>query len=145
MQFSHCEEKFIQKTQKRSGLFYGKTVIEVGPGPGSLTRSIIAAKPKNLILIEKDPRFKPSMEMLKYVFSSNVVFVNSIKRDAAMPDTNVHIVLGDALQLDEAELLAEVGANKKVLCQQRFCLISAELGGTVGRSNCRKSAVRHID
>jgi 16S rRNA A1518/A1519 N6-dimethyltransferase RsmA/KsgA/DIM1 with predicted DNA glycosylase/AP lyase activity len=58
-------EKFIQRTQKRTGLFYGKTVIEVGPGPGALTRSIIAAQPKNVILIEKDPRFQASMEMLK--------------------------------------------------------------------------------
>jgi 16S rRNA (adenine1518-N6/adenine1519-N6)-dimethyltransferase len=32
-------------------------VVEVGPGPGGLTEAILAAKPKNVIALEKDRRF----------------------------------------------------------------------------------------
>ena len=35
----------------------GKSILEIGPGSGNLTDSIINKKPKKLELIEKDPRF----------------------------------------------------------------------------------------
>lgn len=40
------------------------TVIEVGPGPGGLTRSIIAAKPKEIYVLEKDERCMPALSQL---------------------------------------------------------------------------------
>jgi len=42
-----------------------KIVLEVGPGPGSLTRSIIADGCKNIVVVEKDRRFLPALTMLK--------------------------------------------------------------------------------
>ena len=41
---------------KVSGDINNKNVIEIGPGPGALTRSILKTGPKKLIVIEKDPR-----------------------------------------------------------------------------------------
>eukprot|EP01126_Amoeba_proteus_P026744 TRINITY_DN2648_c0_g1_i2.p1 TRINITY_DN2648_c0_g1~~TRINITY_DN2648_c0_g1_i2.p1 ORF type:complete len:181 (-),score=21.24 TRINITY_DN2648_c0_g1_i2:459-1001(-) len=104
-------DKIIQRTQKRTGPLFGKTVIEVGPGPGSLTRSILAERPKNLVLIEKDLRFKSAMEMLK---------------DAAT-DTNVHVVYEDVLNVDENKLLTEVGATKKQWEEQAEVVILGNL------------------
>jgi 16S rRNA (adenine1518-N6/adenine1519-N6)-dimethyltransferase len=43
----------------------GKTIIEVGPGPGCLTRSILAYNPKKLYTIEADPRCVKAMEVLQ--------------------------------------------------------------------------------
>ncbi len=40
------------------------TVIEVGPGPGGLTRSIIAAKPVEIFVLEKDERCIPALSAL---------------------------------------------------------------------------------
>eukprot|EP01127_Copromyxa_protea_P013169 TRINITY_DN3512_c0_g1_i3.p1 TRINITY_DN3512_c0_g1~~TRINITY_DN3512_c0_g1_i3.p1 ORF type:complete len:157 (+),score=24.03 TRINITY_DN3512_c0_g1_i3:35-505(+) len=119
-------DKLIQRTQRRTGPFYGKTVIEVGPGPGSLTRSIIAAKPKHVILIEKDKRFLPSMEMLK---------------DAALPDTQVHIILGDALKIDEQEVLTSIGIEKKVFerdSEKRVEERKRQKGFVLVKRECRK-------
>ncbi|PVV04281.1 hypothetical protein BB560_001227 [Smittium megazygosporum] len=40
-------------------------VVEVGPGPGLLTRSLLDAGVKNLIAIERDERFKPLLSQLQ--------------------------------------------------------------------------------
>ena len=40
------------------------TIIEIGPGPGGLTRSILKHKPKHLYVIERDERFMDSLEKL---------------------------------------------------------------------------------
>ena len=38
-------------------------VCEVGPGPGSITRSLLTANVKNVVVVEKDHRFMPSLEV----------------------------------------------------------------------------------
>lgn len=50
------DQNITDKIAHASGSLEGKTVIEIGPGPGLLTRSILAAGAKNVIAIEKDPR-----------------------------------------------------------------------------------------
>jgi 16S rRNA (adenine1518-N6/adenine1519-N6)-dimethyltransferase len=66
----------------------GATVIEVGPGPGGLTRALLEAGAGRVIAIEKDERFLP------------------ILRDiAAWSDGRLEIVHADALAVDEAGLV----------------------------------------
>ncbi|MET0293987.1 MAG: 16S rRNA (adenine(1518)-N(6)/adenine(1519)-N(6))-dimethyltransferase RsmA [Phenylobacterium sp.] len=62
----------------------GDLVIEVGPGPGGLTRALIEAGAE-VIAVEKDPRFAPLLEPL-----------------AAFGP--LHLQLADALSADEAAL-----------------------------------------
>ena len=38
------------------------SIVEIGPGVGSLTRYIMNARPKNIILIEKDTRIPSILE-----------------------------------------------------------------------------------
>jgi 16S rRNA (adenine1518-N6/adenine1519-N6)-dimethyltransferase len=50
------DQNITDKIARASGSLEGKTVIEIGPGPGLLTRSILAAGAARVIAIEKDPR-----------------------------------------------------------------------------------------
>lgn len=50
------------KIVRNSGNLDDHTVIEIGPGPGALTRSILQASPKKLIALDTDSRF---IHMLK--------------------------------------------------------------------------------
>ena len=42
----------------------GKLVVEVGPGPGGITRSILGQGARRCIAVEKDHRFLPALEVL---------------------------------------------------------------------------------
>jgi 16S rRNA (adenine1518-N6/adenine1519-N6)-dimethyltransferase len=63
------------------------TVIEVGPGPGGLTRALLAAGARRVIAIERDPRCAPALAEIS----------------AAWPG-RLELVMGDALEIDAAAL-----------------------------------------
>jgi 16S rRNA (adenine1518-N6/adenine1519-N6)-dimethyltransferase len=77
-----------RKIARLAELAPGDTVIEVGPGPGGLTRALIEAGAR-VIAIEKDPRFAPLLSEL-----------------AAASGGALTVVIGDALAVDEAGLAA---------------------------------------
>lgn len=74
-----------------SGVYAGCSVLEIGPGPGSLTRRILEKSPRELIVLEKDRRFLPILEMLS---------------EACEPG-QMKIMLGDCLDYTFANLFPE--------------------------------------
>ena len=61
---------------KISGDIKNKNVIEVGPGPGSLTRAILTAGAKRVIAIEKDVRFIDALKILKKIVGIKLTLIN---------------------------------------------------------------------
>lgn len=59
------DERLTDKFVKAAGKINNHYVCEVGPGPGGITRSIIKRCPKKLIVVEKDPRFLPTLQLLQ--------------------------------------------------------------------------------
>ncbi|MEM8785236.1 MAG: 16S rRNA (adenine(1518)-N(6)/adenine(1519)-N(6))-dimethyltransferase RsmA [Pseudomonadota bacterium] len=66
-----------------------KTIVEVGPGPGGLTRALLAEGEAAVLAIEKDRRFLPALEAIAAAYPGRLTI------DAA-----------DALRLDWSALLA---------------------------------------
>uniref|UniRef100_A0A1B0CTH1 rRNA adenine N(6)-methyltransferase n=1 Tax=Lutzomyia longipalpis TaxID=7200 RepID=A0A1B0CTH1_LUTLO len=66
------DERLTDKIVKAAGRLEGHSVLEVGPGPGGITRSIIRRMPRNLVLVEKDPRFMPTLELLQEACQTHV-------------------------------------------------------------------------
>jgi dimethyladenosine transferase 1 len=111
----HCV-RFIfgsaDKIVRHAGDLSQKTVLEVGPGPGSLTRSILKAGARRLVVVEKDRRFLPALELLKSVAgvideqTENETDETTRSRSSSLNE-RMHIVLEDVLQLDEERLLQQ--------------------------------------
>lgn len=78
-----------RRIARTPGDLNGKTVLEVGPGPGGLTRALLEAGAR-VIAIEKDERFLPILETLM-----------------EWSEGRLEIVQGDALKVDQAALLPE--------------------------------------
>ena len=78
-----------RKIARLAGPFDGACVIEVGPGPGGLTRGLLEAGAR-VIAVEKDHRFRPLLDELS---------------EAA--DGALTIIEADALAVDEAALIAQ--------------------------------------
>jgi len=78
-----------RKIARLAGPLDGQTVIEVGPGPGGLTRALLEAGAARVIAIEKDPRFADLLQDLASAASGRLIVVEA-----------------DALSVDEAALVA---------------------------------------
>ena len=76
-----------RKIVRLAGPFDGRPVIEVGPGPGGLTRAILESDAGPVVLVEKDPRFLPLLAELD------------------TGDGRLKIIEADALKVVEADLV----------------------------------------
>jgi 16S rRNA (adenine1518-N6/adenine1519-N6)-dimethyltransferase len=72
---------------REAGALAGRHVIEVGPGPGGLTRALLASEAASVTAIEVDPRAVAATEEL-----------------AAASGGRLRVVAADALELDMAAL-----------------------------------------
>lgn len=54
---------FNRRFVKDAGSLEDHYVCEVGPGPGGITRAILEKPIKGCVVIEKDPRFIPGLQV----------------------------------------------------------------------------------
>jgi 16S rRNA (adenine1518-N6/adenine1519-N6)-dimethyltransferase len=84
------------KIARSTGPLAGVTVIEIGPGPGGLTRSLLAEGAERVIAVEADRRFVPALAEI-----------------AERADGRLTLVEGDALKLDLARIAG--GARTRII------------------------------
>jgi 16S rRNA (adenine1518-N6/adenine1519-N6)-dimethyltransferase len=86
----------------------GATIVEIGPGPGGLTRALLSLGANRVIAVERDERTRPALEEI-----------------AAHYPGRLEIVYGDALAIDMREHLA--GARVKVVANLPYNIATALL------------------
>jgi 16S rRNA (adenine1518-N6/adenine1519-N6)-dimethyltransferase len=86
----------------------GATVIEVGPGPGGLTRALLALGAKKIIAVERDERAIAALEEI-----------------SARYPGRLEIIPGDALRFDARNALA--GTRAKVVANLPYNIATALL------------------
>ncbi|NP_001349321.1 dimethyladenosine transferase 1, mitochondrial [Pan troglodytes] len=98
--------RLTDKIVRKAGNLTNAYVYEVGPGPGGITRSILNADVAELLVVEKDTRFIPGLQMLSdaapgklrivhgdvLTFKVEKAFSESLKRPWEDDPPNVHII-----------------------------------------------------
>jgi 16S rRNA (adenine1518-N6/adenine1519-N6)-dimethyltransferase len=83
------DENLTARIARQAGDLAGRHVVEVGPGPGGLTRALLATDATRVIAVEIDPRAAAAIRDLEAGWAGRLMLVE-----------------GDALQLDLAGLAA---------------------------------------
>jgi 16S rRNA (adenine1518-N6/adenine1519-N6)-dimethyltransferase len=81
------DSNLLRRIVAAAGDLRGRTVVEVGPGPGGLTRALLATPAALIIAIERDPRCLLALQDL-----------------AAAADGRLRLIEADALTIDLADL-----------------------------------------
>jgi 16S rRNA (adenine1518-N6/adenine1519-N6)-dimethyltransferase len=86
-----------QKVARAAGPLDGAVVVEIGPGPGGLTRALLSLGARRVVAIERDRRAIPALEEI-----------------GAHYPGRLDIIEGDALEIDIARFASEGLALKVV-------------------------------
>ena len=97
---------------RAAGDLAGATVVEVGPGPGGLTRALLSEGAAHVIAIERDERCLAALEEI-----------------AARYPGRLTIVPGDALATDMAALAAKAGGRALVVANLPYNIATPLLVG----------------
>lgn len=83
-----------RRIAREAGPLTGQSVLEVGPGPGGLTRALLAEGASRVTVIERDERCLPALQEI-----------------ASVSGDRLDIVMADAMEVDEAVLFRGVMAH----------------------------------
>ena len=86
-----------RRIARAAGPLDSATVLEIGPGPGGLTRALLEEGAAKIIVVERDERCLPALEQI-----------------ATASNGRLHIVSGDALSLDIEALASQHGLLRVV-------------------------------
>ena len=85
-----------RRIARLAGPLEGRTVVEIGPGPGGLTRALLLEGAARVIAVERDPRCLPALHQI-----------------AARWPGRLEIIEGDALDVD---LPARLAGTRATIC-----------------------------
>lgn len=66
-----------RRIAKSAGDLSGRTVVEIGPGPGGLTRALLESDADKVVAIERDPRCIEACGVLKVAYGDRFEVINA--------------------------------------------------------------------
>ena len=104
-----------RRIARACGDMRGRTIVEVGPGPGGLTRALLIEGAERVIAVERDERCRPALAEIADRYPGKL---------------NVHF--GDALDADWSALLAGVTGPVTIAANLPYGVASVLLAGWLG-------------
>ena len=101
-----------RKIARAAAPLEGHAVIEIGPGPGGLTRALLLEGAEKVIAVERDSRVVPALDEIAEHWPGKL-----------------EVIEGDALRLDQAELAAKSGLPVKVVANLPYNIATPLLTG----------------
>ena len=88
-----------RRIARASGPLEGQTIVEVGPGPGGLTRALFLEGAAHVVVIERDARCRPALDAIGAAYPGRLTILDE-----------------DALDVDLATLAALAPGGKFRIC-----------------------------
>lgn len=104
-----------RRIARTAGALVGATALEIGPGPGGLTRALLLEGAQRVIAVERDRRCVPALEQI-----------------AARYPGRLDIVEGDALEINQAALIADAPRPVRVVANLPYSIATPLLTGWLG-------------
>ncbi len=101
-----------RKIARAAAPLEGHAVIEIGPGPGGLTRALLLEGAEKVIAVERDSRVVPALNEIA----------------GRWPD-RLEVIEGDALKVDQAMLAEKTGLPVKVVANLPYNIATPLLTG----------------
>jgi 16S rRNA (adenine1518-N6/adenine1519-N6)-dimethyltransferase len=87
-----------RRIARECGRLAGRTVVEIGPGPGGLTRALLSEGAGRVLAVERDDRCLPALAQISAHYQGRL-----------------EVTSADALDVDWPKLLAGAGVTDKVI------------------------------
>ena len=113
------DPRLTAKIAAASGDLVGARVVEIGPGPGGLTRALLEGGVAELVAIERDDRCVAALQELAQAFPGRLT-----------------VIPGDALALDPARLIA---APRRIVANLPYNIATPLLIGWLGNIGAYES------
>jgi len=106
------DQNLTHRIARSAGPLAGATVVEVGPGPGGLTRALLSEGAGRVIVIERDERTRPALEAI---------------RDRYPGLVEIHFA--DALDVDWPSLVGRGSGHARIVANLPYNIATVLLAG----------------
>ena len=120
------DKNIIDKIIHAEKIGSNDVVLEVGPGTGSLTKSIVSQKPKKIYLIEKDEKLANDLEK-QYLDKINILKEDILKIPYEFYSGKKFLILGNLPYNISTKILSEWCLNKSLDISKMVLMFQKEV------------------
>ena len=120
------DKNIINKIIEVSEINSGDEILEVGPGTGNLTNSIVSKKPKKIYLIEKDENLANTLEK-KYLDRVSIIKKDILKIPYKFYSEKKFLILGNLPYNISTKILSDWCLNDKLNVSKMILMFQKEV------------------